>query len=160
MTIKQRVKLSFILDGCLSDSERKWCANLAGSYLGSVTRLLSLAWWGQDKVDSMKWRQKDDWMEVWGERKSKRKSDRAWGKRQSRVKTLGNGLFAVLSKETWGLTYLFFVLSIHTLLQSTQVPVTQNVCVFTMCASGFLIIVLRFWTKRYSLELDILSSTL
>lgn len=133
MTNKQREEeknnLPFIQVGSLSGLFwEKWHANLAGSYLGSATRLLPLVWWVLDKVDLTKWRQKDNWMEGWGERKSKRKSDRAWGERQSRVKTLSNGLFVVLSKETWGLKYCLFCLP-HKNTFTKYTGASNSICV-------------------------------
>lgn len=70
--------------------------------------------------------------------------------RESRVKTLSNGLFAVLSKKTWGLIYSFFcfVLSIQAFLQSTQQPVTQCVCVCVYRTNRLCVFVLIvFWAE-------------
>lgn len=102
---------------------------------------------GQGWLDEMKTKGRLNW----GLRRTESRGSQTEPEgKESRVKTLSNGLFAVLSKKTWGLIYsfLFFILSIQAFLQSASNSV--RVCVFTeqtLCVFGFLIIVLRFWAE-------------
>lgn len=163
MTNKQQKKkkktFPFIQVSCLSDSERNgmliwqevtWALQpgfcpLFGEFWTRLT------WLNEDKR-TPEWR-------VEGKGKVRGSQTEPEGKDRAGLRISVIGFLQSSLKRHEGLNTIYFVLSIQSLLPSTQVQVTRYVYVLwnkTKSVFGSLNIVLIFWAKIYSLDQHLL----